>query len=82
MDNIPLMWDQFLDEFRAQFQDTQKADRARIKLENLKMQFPNIDQYISTFEELARQANYTIGSEETSRLFLKGLPRSVAKEVI
>ena len=29
------------------------------------MCFPNIDQYIATFEELARQASYTIGNGET-----------------
>jgi len=26
-DNVPLLWDQFIAEFREQFQDTQAADR-------------------------------------------------------
>jgi len=59
VDNIPAVWDQFLYEFSAQFQDSQKEGRAQQKLENLQMKFPDIDGYISQFEELARQANYT-----------------------
>jgi len=58
IDNIPAVWDQFLYEFSAQFQDSQKEGRAQQKLENLQMKFPDIDGYISQFEELACQANY------------------------
>jgi len=72
-DNVPLVWDQFLQEFARQFQDSQREDRARIKIENIHMRFPEIDKYISQFEELARQAGYTQGNPETTQLFLKGL---------
>jgi len=59
MDNIPAVWDQFLYKFSAQFQDSQKEGRAWQKLENLQMKFPDIDGYISQFEELVCQANYS-----------------------
>ena len=36
-----------------------------------------IDQYISKFEELIRHTNYTVGNEETTRLFLEGLTTQV-----
>jgi hypothetical protein len=41
-----------------------------------------IDQYISKFEELARRANYTVGNEETARLFLEGLTTQVMQDVL
>jgi len=59
VDNIPAVWEQFLDEFSAQFQDFQKEGRAQQKLENLQIRFPDIDRYISQFKELACQANHT-----------------------
>ena len=37
--------------------------------------FPDIDGYISQFEDLARQAGYTKGNPETTQLFLSGLDR-------
>jgi hypothetical protein len=46
------------------------------------MCFPNIDQYISDFEDLVQQAGYTIGNEETIGFFLNGLTSSVLDEVI
>jgi hypothetical protein len=46
------------------------------------MRFPNVDQYISDFEDLVRQAGYTIGNEETIRFFLNSLTPSILDEVI
>lgn len=80
-DNIPLLWDQFLNEFRTQFQDTQRENRARAQIENHRMRFPDIDQYISAFEELARTAGYTQGDEATTHYFVKGLSPSVMIDV-
>jgi len=82
VDNIPAVWDQFLYEFSAQFQDSQREGRARQKLENLRMKFPDIDGYISQFEELARQANYTQGNNETIQFFIRGLSRPILKDVM
>jgi hypothetical protein len=46
------------------------------------MRFPDIDQYISDFKELVRQAGYTIGNEETIGFFLNSLTPSILDEVI
>jgi hypothetical protein len=46
------------------------------------MRFPNIDQYILDFEDLVRQAGYTISNEETIEFFLNGLSPSILDEVI
>jgi hypothetical protein len=82
MDNIPDLWTQFLEEFRQQFQNTQKEDRAHTQLEGLRMCFPEIDSYIAKFKELARQAGYTVGNSETMHMFIKGLMPSVMEDVL
>jgi hypothetical protein len=46
------------------------------------MCFPDVNQYISDFEDLARQAGYTIGNKETIGFFLNGLSPSILEEVI
>jgi hypothetical protein len=46
------------------------------------MRFPEIDQYISKFEDLASLAGYTVGNEETINFFLRGLPDDVMTDVL
>jgi hypothetical protein len=46
------------------------------------MCFPDVDQYISDFEDLVRQAGYTVGNEETIGFFLNSLSPSILDEVI
>ena len=46
------------------------------------MRFPEIDQYISKFEDLASLAGYTVGNEETINFFLRGLPEDVMTDVL
>ena len=46
------------------------------------MCFPNVDQYISDFEDLVQQAGYTVGNEETIGFFLNGLSLSILDEVV
>src|SRR5260370_1035938 len=46
------------------------------------MKWPDIDAYISSFKELLRLAEYTMGNNESANLFLRGLPRSIATEVM
>jgi hypothetical protein len=46
------------------------------------MCFPDVDQYISVFEDLVRQAGYTIGNKETIGFFINGLTPSILDEVI
>ena len=43
---------------------------------------PDIDGYISQFEELARQAGYTKGNPEATQLFLSGLDRYTLEGVL
>jgi hypothetical protein len=81
-DNIPDLWMQFLLEFGQQFQDTQRGDQAHAQLEGLQMHFPDIDQYIAKFEELARQVGYTAGNPKTMHTFIKGLTPSVMEDVL
>jgi hypothetical protein len=81
-DNILDLWMQFLVEFGQQFQDTQKEDWAHTQLEGLRMHFPEINTYIAKFEELARQARYTVGNSETMYTFIKGLTPSIMEEVL
>jgi len=72
----------FLDEFAMQFQDSQHVQRAMIKLKQLKMKWPNIDQYINNFEKLVHLAGYTLGNQETMGFFPEGLPRSVVEAIL
>ena len=78
--NIPDLWNQFLEEFEAQYQDSQWMEKAKDQIEKLKMR-PNIGQYISEFKELCRKAQFTLGNPETQRMFLKGLPEDILWEV-
>jgi hypothetical protein len=71
-DNAQAIWDHFAYEFRQQFADSTGTQRARQKLDTLKFRFPDIDQYVTDFEDLASEAGYTVGNEETLNLFLKG----------
>ena len=76
------MWNQFIHQFMASFTNTQKDQRARNQLENLRMKWPEIDQYTMDFEKLSREAGYNIGSSASIHQYLKGLPYSVAKDVL
>ena len=80
-DDIEDVWDQFLDAFAEQFQDSQKGERAHTGLESIKMTWPLIDQYIQDFEQLAAEAGYTLGVAPTNRYFVRGLVPSMGKDV-
>jgi hypothetical protein len=80
-DNIDL-WNQFLDQFKAYFQDTQKQQRAAIEIERLQMKWPDIDEYTSKFVTFAAQANYDLVELSTMKLYLDGLPNSVLTKVV
>ena len=71
--NIKYTYLNFLSRFESQFVDSTKQEVAQASLDQLAFHFPNIDQYISDFEMLARKARYTIGSRELMNMFLKGL---------
>jgi hypothetical protein len=63
--NVPLLWDFFLQEFEVQYLNTAREDWAWAEITKLKLKENNIDTYIAKFEELARQAGYMLGSPES-----------------
>src|SRR5216683_720139 len=71
-DNVPQVWDYFTNTFEQQFNDSTRTQRSRQQLEKLRFKFPNINQYIADFEDLANLSGYTVGNDETISLFLKG----------
>jgi hypothetical protein len=46
------------------------------------MKWPDIDQYIVDFQQLARHAEYLLTVPVTLRYFMKGLTRSVANDML
>jgi len=82
LDNIPDVWDQFLYEFSQQYQDSQRENRARGEIECCTMKFPEIDDYIARFKDLARITGYDANSGAVYQLFTKGLPDDILKEVL
>jgi Retrotransposon gag protein len=54
-DNIPEVWKVFTQEFNDHFSDSQQQQRACLELNKCRMRFPDVDQYISDFEDLVRQ---------------------------
>ncbi len=62
--------------------DLQKENRAWNKLENLRMKFPEINEYIATFKDTSCDAGYTITNPENMQFFLKGLLRGVLADVL
>jgi Retrotransposon gag protein len=81
-DDVQEVWTMFVQEFNDHFADSQLQQRVRLKLDQCKIHFPNVDQYILDFEDLVQQASYTIGDEETIGFFLNGLSLSILEEVI
>ena len=75
-------YQQFIANFHACFMDSQKAQRARIELQMLKMTWPEIDEYISKFESIAHEAGYNPVDHNTMQQFLQGLPQSIGQKVL
>ena len=75
-------YQQFIANFHACFMDSQKAQRARIELQMLKMTWPEIDEYISKFESIAHEAGYNPVDHNMMQQFLQGLPQSIGQKVL
>ena len=69
LDNISDVLRQFYEEFRSQYADSQQQQRARQKLNTLKMS-GDIDAYNAEFEDQCRLVGYTVGNEETVYAYL------------
>ena len=80
-DDVDELWTTFLEEFAQQYTDTQVAERARVSLKSLR-KAPEINEYISKFEELCNKAGYTTGNMEVTYLFLKGLPKPILGDMV
>ena len=82
VDDNHATYQQFVQNFQNHFMDSQKAQRARIELQTLKMMWPEIDEYISKFESIAHEAGYNPTDHNTMQQFLQGLPQSVGQKVL
>ncbi len=80
--NTEDIWNKFLVEFELCFQDTQSHQKARTKLEALRMKMPEIDAYVAEFKKLVRKANYTLGSHKMNQHFIAGLPMAITEDVL
>jgi hypothetical protein len=54
-ENIPAVWEAFLDQFFYRFQDTTAQEDARQALTKIRITWPDIDQYVADFEELVSE---------------------------
>src|ERR1700755_1764849 len=81
-DNVPALWDQFLYEFKRQFADSSKQDRAKKAITQHRLRNNDVDAYISEFERLSRLAQYNTGNSETTQLFLNGLSTPILQDVM
>ena len=81
-DNNNTTYQQFIVNFCTHFMDSQKAQRARIKLQTLKMTWPEIDEYISKFKSITHKAGYNPVDPNTMQQFLQGLPQSIGQKVL
>src|SRR5580692_4728305 len=82
VDDRRASWDTFVQNFQIRFLDSQWAQKAHIQLQELKMKWPEIDEYISTFESIAHKAGYNPADQNTMQLFLQGLTRSISEKVL
>src|SRR6266576_56585 len=46
------------------------------------MKFPEVDEYIATFEDTSRDTGYTMTNPENMQFFLKGLSKGVLADVL
>ena len=82
VDDNNATYQQFIANFCACFMDSQKAQRAGIKLQTLKMTWLEIDEYISKFKSIAHEASYNPADPNTMQQFLQGLPQSIGQNVL
>ena len=80
--DVDELWMMFLEEFSQQYTDTQAEEQARVALESLRIKAPEINEYISKFEELCNKVGYIMGNMEVTYLFLEGLPKPILEDVI
>src|SRR5437588_4146868 len=75
-------WNDFKNAFECAFTDIAKEQTATQKLIALKMHKSDIDTYISTFENLVREAGYNHNAKGTVHLFAQGLCPDLLRTLI
>jgi hypothetical protein len=75
-------WNDFKTAFECAFTDIAKEQTATQKLMALKMHKSNIDIYISTFENLVREAGYNHDAKGTVHLFAQGLYPNLLRTLV
>jgi hypothetical protein len=81
-ENIPAVWEAFLDQFFYRFQDSTAQEDARQALTKIRINWPEINQYVADFEELVRKAGYDLDTPMIIDAFLHGLPRTTIKDLV
>jgi hypothetical protein len=81
-ENIPAVWEAFLDQFFYRFQDSTAQEDARQALTKIRINWPEINQYAADFEELVRKAGYDLDTPPIIDAFLHGLPRTTIKDLV
>jgi len=80
--NDPQLWNNFNTAFTNAYTDTAKKQTAYQKLMALKMFKDDLDSYISTFNNLCKQANYDCAAEGTMHIFAQGLKPSLLQAIL
>jgi hypothetical protein len=75
-------WNNFKNTFECAFTDIAKEQTAMQKLMALKMHKSDIDTYISTFENLVREAGYNCDAKGTVHLFAQGLHPDLLRTLV
>ena len=78
----PILWNDFSAAFVTAFTDTAQKQNAYQKLRELKMYKDNLDTYISTFNNLAKKAEYTHNQEATANFFGEELNKSLLTSIL
>ena len=76
------LWNEFAQEFANVFADTAAAEHAYQELTELQMQGEEVDQYISTYEQLIRQAGWDRTAHGSIEYFKKGIPRKMVVTIL
>ena len=77
-----VLWNDSEQAFRTAFTDTTKEQLAHAKLFKLKMRPGGLDNYITTFKHLAKQAGYDLGDKGLILQFVRNLDRGLAQIIL
>jgi hypothetical protein len=76
------LWNEFKTTFEAAFTNTTKQQTAYHQLQNLKMQGSDLDNYVSTFKNLAKKAKFEEDAAATIHMFATNLQRGLLNRIL